>query len=126
MTGLEAASVYVAVNILILVWLAVRVVGNRIRERDQDSVSDELASTIRVHGNASEYIPAMLIGLVGLALLDGAVLVIHGLGITFTLARILHVIGMNGGPIQARQIGILLTWACMVIVSLAMLYHVFT
>ena len=126
MSGLEAASVYVAANILILVWLAFRVVGNRLRDRGTEGVSDELANTIRVHGNATEYIPAMLIGLVALALLNGSVNLIHGLGVVFTVARISHVIGMTGGAIQFRQIGILVTWICMVIVSLALLYHVFT
>lgn len=127
MTGLEAASVYVAVNILILIWLASRVVARRFPERISlgDGGDERLTKAIRVHGNASEYVPGMLIGLVALALLEGSVNVIHGLGIAFTLARLSHVVGMSGGPIQFRQIGILVTWLCMVIVSLALLYHVF-
>ena len=127
MTGLQAASVYIAVNILILVWLALRVVSRRFKGKISigDGGSEDLAIAIRVHGNASEYIPPMLIGLLGLALMDGAVPVIHALGIAFTVARLSHVLGMSRGPIVARQLGILVTWASMVILSLALLYHAF-
>ena len=128
MTGLEVASVYVAVNILILVWLAFRVVTHRARGKISlgDGGSDDLAVAIRVHGNASEYIPAMLVGLMALAFLSAPNWVIHALGATFTLGRLMHPIGMTRGPIQLRQIGILLTWLCLVILSLVLLYYVFT
>ncbi len=127
MSALSVASVYVAVNILILVWLAVRVVGRRFRGKISmgDGGSDDLATAIRVHGNATEYIPAMLVGLLVLAFLDVPVWIIHALGATFTFGRLIHPIGMTGGPIQFRQVGILLTWICMVILSLVLLYFAF-
>lgn len=128
MSGLEVASVYVAANILILVWLAFRVVSHRFRGRISlgDGGSEDLAVAIRVHGNASEYIPAMLVGLLALAFLEVPVWIIHALGATFTVSRLLHPVGMTTGPIQLRQVGVLLTWLCMVILSLVLLYFVFT
>lgn len=128
MTGLEVASVYIAANILILVWLAFRVVTHRARGKISmgDGGSSDLATAIRVHGNATEYIPAMLVGLIALAFLQAPNWVIHALGATFTLGRLMHPMGMTGGPIQLRQLGILLTWLCMVILSLVLLYFVFT
>lgn len=128
MTGLETASVYIAVNILILIWLAFRVVSHRFRGKIStgDGGSDDLATAIRVHGNATEYIPAMLIGLLALAFLQAPSWLIHALGVTFTIGRLMHPIGMTNGPIQFRQFGILLSWACMVILALALLYYVFT
>lgn len=127
MSALETASVYIAVNILILVWLATRVVARRFRGKISmgDGGSDDLATAIRVHGNASEYIPGMLIGLLALAFLQAPAWVIHALAIPFTIGRLMHVIGMSRGPIQFRQIGVLLTWAMMVILSLALLYQAF-
>ena len=128
MPGLEVASVYIAANILILVWLAFRVVTHRARGKISmgDGGSSDLATAIRVHGNATEYIPAMLVGLIALAFLQAPSWVIHALGATFTLGRLMHPMGMTGGPIQLRQLGILLTWLCMVILSLVLLYFVFT
>jgi len=128
MSALEVASVYIAVNILILIWLAFRVVSRRFRGKisQGDGGSDDLAIAIRVHGNASEYIPGMLVGLLVLAFLQAPTWAIHALGIAFTLGRLMHVVGMSSGPIQFRQVGILLTWSTMVILSLVMLYLVFT
>lgn len=128
MSGLEIASVYVAVNILILIWLAVRVVSHRRKGSIAigDGGSEELTRTIRAHGNASEYIPIMMVGLLALAFLDVATWIIHALGLAFTIGRLMHPIGMTGGPIQLRQLGIILSWGCMVILSLVLLYHVFT
>ena len=128
MTALQVASVYIAINILVLVWLAFRVVSKRFRGKISmgDGGSEELAIAIRVHGNASEYTPAMMVGLLTLAFLQGPIWAIHALGIGFTIGRLMHPIGMNGGPLIMRQLGMLLTWAAMVILSLALLYLVFS
>lgn len=128
MSGLQVASVYIAINILILIWLAVRVVSRRRSGKISlgDGGSDDLAVAIRVHGNATEYIPAMMVGLFVLAFLEGPVWSLHALGITFTIGRLMHVIGMGSGPIIFRQLGVMLTWLSMVIVSLAILYVAFT
>ncbi len=128
MTGLEVASVYIAANILILIWLAFRVVTHRFRGKISmgDGGSSDLATAIRVHGNATEYIPAMLVGLIALAFLQAPNWAIHGLGAAFTLGRLLHPVGMSGGPIQLRQLGIMLSWLSMIILSLALLYYAFT
>lgn len=128
MSALQVASVYIAVNILMLVWLAFRVVSRRFRGQISigDGGSEDLARAIRVHANASEYIPATLVGLLTLAFLQAPVWAIHALGIALTLGRLIHPIGMTGGPIQFRQLGIVLTWTTMVILSLALLYYAFT
>ena len=128
MTGLQVASVYIAINILMLVWFAMRVVARRFRGKISmgDGGSEDLAVAIRVHGNASEYVPPMLVGLLTLAFLDAPIWGLHALGISFTLGRLLHALGMSGGPLIARQLGMMLTWLAMGIVSLAILYLVFT
>jgi hypothetical protein len=128
MSALQVASVYIAINILMLVWLAFRVVSKRFRGKISigDGGSEELAKAIRVHGNASEYTPAMMVGLLTLAFLQGPIWAIHALGIGFTLGRLMHPIGMNGGPLIMRQLGMVLTWTAMVILSLALLYLVFS
>lgn len=128
MSALQVASVYIAINILLLVWLAFRVVSRRFRGKISmgDGGSEDLAKAIRVHGNASEYTPAMLIGLLALAFLQGPIWSIHALGIGFTVGRVSHAIGMGSGPLILRQLGMVLTWTAMVILSLALLYMVFS
>ena len=128
MSALQVASVYIAINILLLVWLAFRVVSRRFRGKISmgDGGSEDLAKAIRVHGNASEYTPAMLIGLLALGFLQGPVWSIHALGIGFTVGRVSHAIGMGSGPLILRQLGMVLTWTAMVILSLVLLYLVFS
>ena len=128
MTELQVAAVYIAVNILILIYLAVRVVAGRRKSQVSigDGGSESLGTAIRVHGNATEYIPATLVGLLALAFLSAPIWAIHALGVSFTLGRLLHAIGMARGPIVFRQLGMVLTWAAMVILSLALLYLAFT
>ncbi|MEQ3747078.1 MAG: MAPEG family protein [Henriciella sp.] len=128
MTALQVAAVYIAANILIMVYLAFRVVARRFKGNVSmgDGGSKSLAKAIRVHGNASEYIPGTMVGLLALAFLSAPLWAIHAIGIMFTLGRLLHAVGMSRGPIQFRQLGIMLTWAAMVILSLALLYHAFT
>ena len=128
MSELQIAAVYVAVNILILVWLAFRVVQRRFKGKVSigDGGSDDLAVAIRVHGNATEYIPAGLIGLVVIALLSAPVWMIHAIGVTLTIARLLHPIGMSRGPIIFRQLGIMLAWTVLVSLAVALLYLAFS
>ena len=128
MSALQVAGVYIAIYILMLVWFGLRVVARRFRGKISmgDGGSDDLARAIRVHGNASEYVPPMLVGLLALAFLDAPVWALHALGIGFTLGRIMHAFGMSGAPIILRQLGMVLTWTAMGIVSLAILYFAFT
>ena len=128
MSALQVAGVYVAINLLMLVWLAFRVVTHRFRGKISmgDGGSEPLAIAIRVHGNAAENIPPMLIGLLAFAFLNGPIWGLHALGIGFTIGRVLHAVGMGGGPLIFRQLGMMLTWTAMGIVSLALLYLAFS
>ena len=128
MTALEVASVYVGINILLLVWLAIRVVMGRVKGQVEhgDGASSALMTTIRIHGNASEYVPAMLVGLVVFAMMSGPIWAVHTLGIMFTAGRVLHPFGMSGGPILLPQAGIILSWLAMISVAVALIYFALT
>ena len=56
MSALQVASVYIAVNILMLVWLALRVVGHRFRGKISigDGGSVDLGISHRVHRRSEE------------------------------------------------------------------------
>ena len=127
MTSLEVAGVYVAVNMLLLIYLAFRVVS--VRQSARISIgtggNEQLEVRTRVHGNAAEYIPAMLVGLVVLALMGLPGWAIHVGGGAFTLGRGMHMVGMSGNILPLRAGGILLSWISMILVAGAILFHAF-
>ena len=111
MTAIEAAALYAGLNILLLVALGVRVVGRR--RSAGVSVGDggdaDLNLRIRTHGNASEYIPAFLVGLFMTASLGTPVWGVHALGGAFTLGRLLHAYGLSATQLDPRTASVLLT-----------------
>ena len=99
MNDMQVAGVYIAVNIILLVYLALRVVGNRRRGRVPigDGGDERLALAIRVHGNASENIPLAMIGLVAMVSMQAGAMLIHICGGAFTLGRLIHAFGYSKG-----------------------------
>ena len=128
MNSTQAAAIYVGVNIALLVFLGARVVGRR--RSAQVSVGDggdaALNLRIRTHGNASEYIPAFLVGLFMTASLGLAVWGVHVLGAVFTLGRVLHAIGLSGTVMPARAFGMILTWLPMLAVAGLLVWQALT
>lgn len=119
MNSTETAAVYAGLNIALLVVLGARVVGRR--RSAQVSVGDggdpALNLRIRTHGNASEYIPAFLVGLFLSASLGLPVWGVHLLGAVFTLGRLMHAVGLSATIMPARALGMLLTWIPMLVVA---------
>jgi hypothetical protein len=114
MGKVEAASAYIGVNILLLLVLAFLVVGVRRRAGIAlgDGGNEDLQRAIRVHGNASEYIPPAAIGLLALALLPAAPLwSVHVGGGLLTLGRVAHALGLSraSGRSLGRMVGTLST-----------------
>jgi uncharacterized membrane protein YecN with MAPEG domain len=128
MTALEAAGVYVGVNVLLLFYLSMRVVARRFSTRISlgDGGDEELNLRCRVHGNASEYIPATLLVLFTGAMLGFSVLVVHIIGAGFTLGRLLHAFGLSKTVLAARQVGMILTWVFMLAAALGVTYVALT
>ncbi|MEL6244035.1 MAG: MAPEG family protein [Pseudomonadota bacterium] len=127
MTSMQAVGVYIAVNILLVVYLAIRVVSQRLRTKVGigDGGDEKLGLAIRVHGNATENIPVAMAGLLSLAFLSAPALWIHIAGGAFTLGRLLHAFGFGGGVIIFRQIGMMLTWLALLGLAGAILWQVF-
>ncbi|KCZ93850.1 MAPEG family protein [Hyphomonas johnsonii] len=125
MAPLEAAAVYVGINILLLIYLSSRVVF--MRRSAQVSVGHggnvDLEIRTRVHGNAAEYIPSMLVALITAAFMGIPVLWIHILGTTFTLGRVIHAFGLSRSVLQARVLGMVLTWLAMIVVAAMLIFH---
>tara|TARA_R110000764_G_scaffold57179_7_gene124511 strand:- start:705 stop:1091 length:387 start_codon:yes stop_codon:yes gene_type:complete len=125
MPPLEAAAIYVGINILLLIYLSSRVVF--MRRSAQVSVGHggniELELRTRTHGNASEYIPAMLVGLVTAAFMGIPALWIHILGSAFTAGRVLHAVGLSRTILALRATGMVVTWIAMILIAVMLIYH---
>lgn len=97
MNILSAVSPYVGINILILLFLSWSVIG--VRRSDKISLGDggdaKLAQKIRAHGNAAEYMPMAMIGLLVMASTGQPLWAVHFGGILFTVGRALHAYGLT-------------------------------
>ena len=129
-SSIYAFGFYAALNALILLVLSMRVVHARARTATAfgDGGKPEMAAPLRAHANASEYVPVALILLWALASpLGRSIWVIHGMGATFTIGRILHAIGLSRstGPSTLRFIGMVLTWIAYVVGIAGVLWFVF-
>ena len=127
MLRLEIAALYAGVNILILLALAYVVVTGRQRHNIVlgDAGNSDFIRAQRAHANAAEYIPAGLIGIVLLALLEPAapLWLLHASGISLTAGRILHGVGLNAGDLNlGRRAGIALTWLAYLLIGGGLIY----
>jgi len=127
MLRLEIAALYAGANILILLVLAVLVVAGRRKHKISlgDAGNEDFSRAVRAHGNASEYIPAGLVGILILALMEPAapLWLLHAGGLSLTAGRILHGVGLHTGVLNAgRMIGMLLTWLSFALIGGGLLY----
>ncbi len=122
MLRLEIAALYAGVNILILLVLAVLVVAGRRKHKITlgDGGNADFNRAVRAHANAAEYIPAGLVGIVVLALMEPAspLWLLHAAGISLTVGRILHGVGLHAGTLNfGRMFGMILTWVSYLLIG---------
>ena len=127
MLRLEIAALYAGVNILVLLALAYVVVTGRRRHNIVlgDGGNTDFNRAVRAHANAAEYIPAALVGIVLLALLEPAapLWLLHASGLSLTVGRILHGIGLNTGVLNfGRRSGAALTWLSYLLIGGGLIY----
>ncbi len=129
MNALQAATFYLAIHMILFIFLAYRVV--QIRQRDKINLGDnddlDMQRRIRIHGNLSEYAPIYMLGLFGLVGADAPVHVVHGFGIVFTAARFLHAFNFyntNKKVPFGRFFGTLFTWLSTLALAGTLLYFV--
>jgi len=113
MSALQAAGLWTALLILLLVVLSMRVMIGRRKNRISlgDGKTGELAALSRGFGNAAEYTPLMIGALILLAQLGASPFEIHLLGGSFFAGRVVHPLGLAPDrATPARVIGMTLTW----------------
>lgn len=124
---LIVSPLYIALCGLLILVLAIQVVRSRLKHRVGVGAGGhpELERVVRVHGNATEYVPISLLLLVALELTGGASWLIHTFGCSLFVGRLLHVwgLGHSAGPSKPRQLGILINWLMMLGTSVLILWR---
>lgn len=130
-SSIYAFGFYVAVNALIMLVLGVLVTRARVRTQIDigDGGKPEMAAPLRAHGNNAEYTPMALLLLWALTIptFGASIWIIHSIGATLTLGRILHAIGLSRstGPSVLRFVGMILTWIAYVVGIVALFWLLF-
>jgi uncharacterized membrane protein YecN with MAPEG domain len=123
----HAAALWAGLNIILLLVLSVLVTRQRRKYGVVfgDGGAPELTQAIRAFGNASEYIPAALVGLGILAFAGAPPLLIHPLGLILFVGRVLHAFGVtrSGEATWPRVVGVTLTWIAYVALGAALLFY---
>jgi hypothetical protein len=107
-------ALYAGLLGLLLLALAINVVRGRVAFKVDfgDAGNLALQQRQRVHGNAVEYVPIGLVLLLLLELNGASAPVLHGLGGTLFVARVLHAWGLSSstGTSPGRLVGTIATW----------------
>ncbi len=126
---LHITSLYAAILALIIIFLAYKVVVFRKTKKVGlgDNGDSEGLQAIRVHANAVEYIP-MIIILMGLYEANGGNhLALNIIGVLAVVARMLHAFGLSktAGISFGRFYGTALTWLVTVVLAGLNIYTYF-
>lgn len=121
----DITALYTALFLLLMLALAANVV--RWRMKAQVSLGDggnkDLSAAIRCHGNATEYVPLVLVGMALLEMLGASNMAMHLYGGLFLLGRLAHPLGLSQKrKVNAlRQLGIVLSWGVMLALAVHLL-----
>ena len=131
----KMTAVYIGVNALLMLLLALNVIRTRYRTRTGlgDEGRPEMLLAIRAHANNTEYVPIALILLLTLAALGANILLIHAVGLPLTAGRLIHAYGLLGPNFwsrhtatPARRWGMILTVLAIVVGAVAAMWLVAT
>jgi hypothetical protein len=128
-TPIAMVAFYAAINALIMVVLGMLVVRARVKTRTEigDNGDPAMIGPLRAHANNTETVPMAIVLMVLMLGLQASVGVIHAVGITLTLGRLLHAVGLSRsvGTSMPRLLGMILTWAAYFIAIVAVLWLAF-
>ena len=118
-------SIYASLAALLIVRLSLAVIKLRRKYRVSvgDGGNEQLQLAIRTHANAVEWIPITLLLLLTLELNDAPSILIHVLGVSLLIGRILHALGLPASDLKKRVLGMQIT--IYLLIGLAVLNIVF-
>ncbi len=118
-------SIYASLAALLIVRLSLAVIKLRRKYRVSvgDGGNEQLQLAIRTHANAVEWIPITLLLLLTLELNGVPGILIHVLGVSLLIGRILHALGLPASDLKKRVLGMQIT--IYLLIGLAVLNIVF-
>ena len=113
----SALALYVGLNLLLTLVLAINVVRHRFKGESGDPVALEKA--VRAHGNNTEYVPIILVGLGVMAMMGASAQTISILGGTLFVARVFHAYGIQQSKVPNifGMVGNIVTWLVMLCIG---------
>lgn len=122
-------ALYASIFVMIFLLLSIHVVSKRTELGISlgDGKKDDMMQAIRAHGNFAEYVPLALVLFVMLELNGTSDILIHILGGTLLLGRVLHAWGVlsSAKPVKPRVIGTAMTWIVLGLSGSLLLLNVF-
>lgn len=121
----HASALWAGLHILLMLVLSLLVV--RLRNKHKVFLGDEgipeLAQAIRAFGNAAEYVPIGVAGLIVLDLSGATPILIHIAGFILLAGRVTHAVGLYNsvGTSIPRALGMTMTWCAYVFLIAALL-----
>lgn len=123
----HAAALWAGLHLILLLVLSVLVTRQRRKHHVEigDGGVPALNQAIRAFGNATEYVPAALVGLGILAFAGGMPLLIHPIGFMLFSGRVMHAVGLSRstGVSWPRTFGVLATWIAYIALAAALLFY---
>lgn len=113
---LLVTALYAALLALIFVILSFRVIAvrRRLGVAVGDGGDDGLTRRVRAHANFAEYVPIALILMLASELAGATDWMLHALGATLIIGRIVHAWSLSAHSIAGRTIGMSLTFLVLV------------
>lgn len=122
---LSALSLWIGLNVLLTFLLAMNVVRNRFKAQGDAGDPVLLEKAVRAHGNNTEYVPSILIGLGLMAMSGASAQTINILGGTLFVVRIFHAYGIQQAkmPNPLGMVGNIGTWLVMLCVAVTLIMN---
>lgn len=116
-------GLYAGILAVVFVILSFNVIVRRVKNRMPygDNNNADLMHAVRIHGNFAEYVPFVLILMMLYEKQAGSLYIVHAVGITLIIARLLHMIGLHSNIIPARIGGTALTQLLMAILAVLLI-----
>ena len=120
---ISALALHVGLNLILTFLLALNVVRHRFKGDSADQVMLEKA--VRAHGNNTEYVPIVLIGLGVIAMTGASAQTISILGASLLVARVFHAYGIQQAKVPNifGMVGNIVTWLVMLWVAATLLLY---
>ena len=129
--SLQAIALWAGLNLGLTLLLALNVTRHRMKEgvSTGSGNSQSLERAVRAHGNNTEYVPGVLLGILILVALGYSPLIINLLGASLLVARFCHAHGIQQLEValpKTRVLGNVLTWVLYLIIVCLLVYSYFS